>query len=157
MTTTSTYESKVQVGPITYRVQATAQQDMLVEVFGADPEGSVVAEGMLRLPVSGGTAVGKLLSRVLDGLTKLSPKPTDRQQPVNANQPWPEDQDEALRQAWLTEPTTTSTTDHIRSLAQRLGRSPTSIRSRLARVGCDPDVVGRPLSESAAQVLGVTP
>jgi hypothetical protein len=155
MTTTSTYESQVQVGPVTYRVQATAQQDVLVEVFGADLDGAVVAEGMLRLPVSGGTAVGKMLGRVLDGLTKLGAPPTPRPQPANANQPWTDDLDEELRHAWLDEASPMSTADLIKALAQRMGRSPTSIRSRLARVGCDPDVVGRPLSSAAAEVLGV--
>jgi hypothetical protein len=155
MTTTSTYDSQVQLGPITYSVRATAQQDVYVEVVGADAEGVVVAEGMLRLPVNGGTAVGKLLGRVLDGLTKLGAPPTpSKALPANANQPWTEDLDEELRTAWLAESQHLSTPEEIRRIAQRMGRSPSSIRSRLARVGCDPDVVGRPLSAESAELLG---
>jgi hypothetical protein len=157
MTTTSTYDSKIQLGPISYRVQATAQQDVLLEVFGADQEGAVVAEGMIRLPVTGGAAVGKLLGRVLDGLAKLGAPPTARPQPENAKQPWTADLDEQLREAWLARTDQVPVAELIRSLADRMGRSPTSIRSRLPRVGCDPDIVGRPLSPDAAQVLGVTP
>ncbi len=157
MTTTSTYDSQIQLGPISYRVQATAQQDVLLEVFGADPEGAVVAEGMIRLPVTGGAAVGKLLSRVLDGLTRMGAPPTVRPQPANAKQPWTAELDEELREAWLTPTDQGSVADLIRSLAERMGRSPTSIRSRLPRVGCDPDIVGRPLSPDAARVLGVKP
>jgi hypothetical protein len=138
-------------------VQATAQQDVLLEVFGADPEGAVVAEGMIRLPVSGGAAVGKLLGRVLDGLARMGAPPTAKPQPANAKQPWTADLDEELREAWLTQTDRVPVADLIRSLADRMGRSPTSIRSRLPRVGCDPDIVGRPLSPDAAQVLGVTP
>ncbi|MET1075867.1 MAG: hypothetical protein ABWY11_24680 [Umezawaea sp.] len=156
MTTTSTYDSQVQVGEVTYRVQATAQQDVLLEVLGSDPEGTVVAEGMLRLPVTGGTAVGKMLGRVLDGLSKMGAPPTSAGvKPVNANQPWTPELDEELREAWLNQTAPVSTPELIRSLAQRLGRSPSSIRSRLPRAGCDPDVVGRPLSPAAAEVLGV--
>jgi hypothetical protein len=33
-------------------------------------------------------------------------------------------------------------------------RSPTAIRARLARVGCDPDIPGRELSAAAATLLG---
>lgn len=156
MTTTSTYDSQVQLGPVTYSVRATAQQDLYVEVLGADAEGVVVAEGMLRLPVTGGTAVGKLLGQVLDGLTKLgAPPTTPRSLPPNANQPWTPVLDEELRTAWLAESELLTTSDEIRRIAGRMGRSPSSIRSRLARVGCDPDVVGRPLSAEASEVLGV--
>jgi len=157
MTTTSTYDSRIQVGPVSYRVRATAQQDVVLEVFGADPEGGVVAEGVLRLPVSGGAAVGKLLTRVLEGLTKLGAPPAERPQPANAKQPWTAELDEELRDAWLGQTDPVPIAELIRSLADRMGRSPTSIRSRLPRVGCDPDIVGRPLSPEAAQVLGVTP
>jgi hypothetical protein len=157
MTTTTTYDSQLRLGRISYRVQATAQQDVLLEVFGSDPDGAVVAEGMIRLPVTGGVAIGKLLGRVLDGLTKLGAPPTARPQPANAKQPWTPDLDEELREAWLARTDQVPVADLIRSLADRMGRSPTSIRSRLPRVGCDPDIVGRPLSPEAAQVLGVTP
>jgi hypothetical protein len=157
MTTTSTYDSQVQLGPINYRVRATAQRDVLLEVFGADPEGVVVAEGVIRLPVSGGAAVGKLLGRVLDGLSRMGAPPPGKPRPANAKQPWTAELDEELREAWLDRTGQVPVAELIRSLADRMGRSPTSIRSRLPRVGCDPDVVGRPLSQEAAEVLGVTP
>lgn len=149
--TTATYESAVQIGSTEYRLLATADPDLVARLSGSDHSGALVAEGELRLPAEAGSAVGKVLSQVLDALAKLGA----RARPANADQPWTTDLDEELRAAWLAAEPGVPAADLIRTIALRMERSPTSIRSRLARVGCDPDVPGRSLSAEAAAVLGV--
>ncbi|PSL56830.1 hypothetical protein B0I31_103589 [Saccharothrix carnea] len=155
--TTTTYENAVRIGSTTYQVVATADPDLSVDLTGVDTSGALVAEGTIHLPASAGAKIGKLLAQVLEALARLStpalPAPRDR--PANANQPWTPDLDAALRTEWLAATTETPTAELIRSIARRLERSPTSIRSRLARVGCDPDVPGRALSAEGAQVFHV--
>ncbi|MCE6993448.1 hypothetical protein LZG04_01290 [Saccharothrix sp. S26] len=155
--TTTTYENAVRIGSTTYQVVATADPHLSVDLAGVDGSGALVAEGTLRLPADAGAKIGKLLAQVLEALGRLSAPstPPARDRPANANQPWTPDLDEDLRADWLAAAGDTPTTDLIRSIAKRLERSPTSIRSRLVRVGCDPDVPGRALSEEGAAVLGV--
>ncbi|MEU4802880.1 hypothetical protein [Actinosynnema sp. NPDC023587] len=155
--TTTTYETETRIGPTTYRLRAFADPDLFVEMSGTDTSGLLVAEGNLRLPAGAGSSVGKLLGQVLDALGKLGAPPTrgGGHRPANANQPWTHDLDGELRDTWLSATPGTPATDLIRALAKRQERSTTSIRSRLARVGCDPDVAGRTLSPTAAHLLGV--
>ncbi|MFE2755921.1 hypothetical protein ACFXGA_28360 [Actinosynnema sp. NPDC059335] len=155
--TTTTYENSVRVGSTTYQVVATADPELSVDLAGVDSSGALVAEGNLRLPAAAGAKIGKLLAQVLEALGRLSGPASGsaRDRPANANQPWTADLDDALRADWLAATGDTPTVELIRSLAARLERSPTSIRSRLARVGCDPDVPGRALSAEAAEVFRV--
>jgi len=155
--TTTTYETRTLIGSTTYHLRASADPELFLEVAGTDTSGALVAEGNLRLPAGAGSGVGKLLSQVLDALGKLGAPPpgSGRPRPANANQPWSGRLDEDLRATWLAAPPGTSSTDLIRAIAKQLERSATSIRSRLARVGCDPDVAGRPLAPEAARLLGV--
>ncbi|XVS65683.1 hypothetical protein ACQPYE_06375 [Actinosynnema sp. CA-299493] len=155
--TTTTYENAVRIGSTTYQVVATADPDLSVDLAGVDSSGVLVAEGTLRLPADAGAKIGKLLAQVLEALGRLSAPSSlsARDRPANANQPWTQDLDDGLRADWLAATTETPTTDLIRSIAKRLERSPTSIRSRLARVGCDPDVPGRELSPDGARVFRV--
>lgn len=79
------------------------------------------------------------------------PKPRrERPGPPNSRQPWSADLDEVLRDTWLAATSATPVDEVIGELAKRMGRSRGSIRARLARTGCDPDVPGRTLSEDAA-------
>ncbi|NUT49892.1 MAG: hypothetical protein HOV94_21655 [Saccharothrix sp.] len=155
--TTTTYENSIRIGATTYQVLATADPELSVDLAGVDTAGDLVAEGKLRLPADAGAKIGKLLAQVLEALGKLSGPPTvpSKSRPANANQPWTTDLDDGLRADWLAAGADTTTVELIRSIAKRLERSPTSIRSRLARVGCDPDVPGRALSEEAAEVFRV--
>ncbi|MEU4739666.1 hypothetical protein AB0G02_04255 [Actinosynnema sp. NPDC023658] len=155
--TTTTYENSVRVGSTTYQLVATADPELSVDLSGVDTSGALVAEGTIRLPSDAGARIGKLLAQVLEALGKLSAPSTAsaRGRPANANQPWTRDLDADLRTDWLAATDDTPTADLIRSIAKRLERSPTSIRSRLARVGCDPDVPGRALSDQGAEVLRV--
>ncbi|MFD4639528.1 hypothetical protein ACFWN2_19600 [Lentzea sp. NPDC058436] len=149
---TSTFHNEVKLGEVHYRLSATTDSDesMVLDLLGSLDSGEVIADGRLRLPVEGGATVGKLLSRVLGAHTRLRGRPTRH---ANANQPWTEALDTALRTTWLT-PSESDSPKLIRSLADEMERSPTAIRARLARVGCDPDVPGRELSATAAVLLG---
>ncbi|GAA3887873.1 hypothetical protein GCM10022243_60900 [Saccharothrix violaceirubra] len=152
--TTAKYESTLDIGPTTYRLLATADPDVVVELTGVDRAGARVAEGVLRLPASGGGPVGKVLAQVLEALTRLGAPPTTRR-PANANQPWTAERDEELRAAWLAADPGAAAGGLVREIAKRLERSASAIRARLAKVGCDPDVPGRVLSGQGAALLGV--
>ncbi len=155
--TTTTYANAVRVGSTTYRLVATADPELSVELAGTDSSGALVAEGALRLPADAGARLGKLLGQVLDALSRLSTPPPagPGHRPANANQPWTPALDDDLRTEWLAATEGSPSADLIRTIARRLERSPTSIRSRLARIGCDPDVPGRVLSDGGAEVFRV--
>ncbi|MEU4443963.1 hypothetical protein AB0K14_11005 [Actinosynnema sp. NPDC050801] len=155
--TTTTYENSVRIGSTTYQLVATADPGLVVDLAGVDSSGALVAEGAIRLPADAGAKIGKLLAQVLEALGRLSTPSTAsaRDRPANANQPWTQDLDDGLRADWLAATHDIPTAELIRSIAKRLERSPTSIRSRLAKVGCDPDVPGRALSEEGARVFRV--
>jgi hypothetical protein len=149
---TSTFHNEIKLGEVNYRLSATTDSDdsLVLDLLGSLDSGEVIADGRLRLPVEGGVTIGKLLSRVLGAHTRLRSRPSRH---ANANQPWTEALDTELRAEWLTSPETDSP-KLIRSLADSMERSPTAIRARLARVGCDPDVPGRELSAAGAALLG---
>lgn len=152
---TSTFSNETKLGDVHYRLSATTDSaDALVlDLSGALDSGEVVAEGRLRMPVEGGTAVGKLLTRVLTAHSRLRPRAPRH---ANANQPWTDTLDTELRTAWLT-PTTDTAPELVKFLAEAMQRSTTAIRARLAKVGCDPDVPGRELSATGATLLGASP
>ncbi|MFI6097810.1 hypothetical protein ACIA8G_19810 [Lentzea sp. NPDC051213] len=149
---TSTYHNEIKLGEVNYRLSATTDtgESLVLDLLGSLDSGEVIADGRLRLPVEGGATIGKLLSRVLGAHTRLRTRPSRH---ANANQPWTESLDTDLRTAWLAEPEANASV-RIRTLADEMQRSPTAIRARLPRVGCDPDIPGRELSPVAAVLLG---
>ncbi|WP_394613369.1 hypothetical protein JNUCC0626_25905 [Lentzea sp. JNUCC 0626] len=151
---TSTYHNETKLGEVSYRLSATTDTTdaIVLDLLGSLDSGEVVADGRLRLPVEGGSTVGKLLARVLTAHTRLRTRPSRH---ANANQPWTDTLDSELRTEWLTAPEPDAA-KLIRSIADDMARSATAIRARLARVGCDPDVPGRELSPAAATLLGAT-
>jgi hypothetical protein len=148
---TSTFHNEIRLGEVNYRLSATTDSDesMVLDLLGSLDSGEVIADGRLRLPVEGGATIGKLLSRVLGAHSRLRIRPSRHR---NANQPWTEPLDAELRTAWLA-PATAEAPALIRTIADTMERSPTAIRARLPRVGCDPDVPGRELSAAAAVLL----
>jgi hypothetical protein len=152
---TSTFHNEIKLGDINYRLATTVGSDesLVLDLLGTTESGEVVADGRLRLPVEGGATVGKLLTRVLSAHTRLRSRPSRH---ANANRPWTQSLDDELREAWL-QPGGKDALDRINSLAKHMERSKTAIRARLPRVGCDPDVAGRELSDTAAALLGVEP
>ncbi|GHH32189.1 hypothetical protein GCM10017774_12720 [Lentzea cavernae] len=153
---TSTFHNEIQLDNVYYRLSATvdSEESLVLDLIGTTGSGQVVADGRLRLPVVGGATVGKLLTRVLHAHTRLQVRPATRH--ANATLPWTTALDNELREAWL-RPGARGAVRRINDLAERLHRSPSAIRARLSKVGCDPDVPTRELSEAAAEVLRVKP
>lgn len=153
---TSTYYNETELGDVRYRLSVTvdSEESLVFDLFGKTGADEVVADGRLRLPVEGGAAIGKLIMRVLTAHTRLGRQPSRH---ANANTPWEPSLDDELREAWLQPGGERRAVERINGLAERMGRSKTAIRARLAKVGCDPDVVGRELSDTAAALLGVEP
>ncbi|WP_157440485.1 hypothetical protein [Actinokineospora inagensis] len=144
------YTSKRQGVSYALTVSAHDDGDLDIEVAARDGRGVVVAEGSLRLPPGGAAETAKLLREALVAITAF-----EGRRPVgNANQPWSAEQDSTLREAWLARSPATPAPDVIRELAAERKRSPAAIRARLPRVGCDPDVAGRLLTEATVTLVG---
>jgi hypothetical protein len=152
---TSTYHHEAKLGDINYRLAVTVDPEefLVLDLLGTTESGDVVADGRVRLPVEGGGTVGRLVSRVLGAHMRLRSRSNRH---ANANSPWTQALDDELREAWL-QPGDEGAPERITRLAKHMERSKTAIRARLARVGCDPDVVGRELSGTAAALLGIEP
>lgn len=152
---TSTFHNEIKLGDINYRLSAIVDSEvsLVIDLLGTTEAGEVVADGRFRLPVDGGSTIGKLLSRVLSAHTRLRSRPSRH---ANANAPWTQSLDDEVRETWL-RPGSEGAVERINGLSARMERSKTAIRARLVKVGCDPDVAGRELSETAAALLGVKP
>lgn len=106
-----------------------------------DPAGAAQQCGSFTLPADNLAAVGKLINQVLSGLSTLSGR--SGASPTNASAPWTKEQDDELLERWTSAGDTHSATALRRILAEHFGRTTGSIRARLLRIGCDPDVPGR--------------
>lgn len=152
---TSTFHNEIKFGDVSYKLAVTVDSEefLVLDLLGTTESGEVVADGRLRLPVDGGSTIGRTLTRVLGAHTRLRSRAVRH---ANANQPWTKALDDELREAWM-QPGNATARDRISDLSKHMQRSPTAIRARLPRVGCDPDVPTRALSETAAAMLGVEP
>lgn len=152
---TSTFHNEIKLGNINYRLSATVESEvsLVMDLLGTTESGEVVADGRFRLPVEGGSTIGKLLTRVLTAHTRMQVRPVRH---ANASLPWTKALDDELREAWL-QPGSRDAVGRINDLAERMQRSPGAIRARLPKVGCDPDVATRELSMAAAALMGVKP
>ncbi|GLZ40699.1 hypothetical protein [Actinokineospora sp. NBRC 105648] len=140
---------------VTYALTIAAEQDgdLGVDLVGTNDNGTVVAEGTLRLPPGGATETARLLREALGAISTFEGR-GKRTTVGNAHARWTPDQDSALREAWLSQPPTASASEVIRALAVERERTAASIRARLPRVGCDPDVAGRLLTAETAALVG---
>ena len=140
---------------ITYTLRVTTDDDgaLAVKISGADAAGTPVAEGSLTLPPGGAMPCARLIHQSLSAISGFK-TPRSKRSVGNANQRWTAEADAALREAWLSHPPTDAATAVIRELATAHERSPAAIRARLPRLSCDPDVVGRLLSEVTAPIVG---
>ncbi|PPK65905.1 hypothetical protein V5P93_000202 [Actinokineospora auranticolor] len=153
MTFNLEYQSKRQDVLYTLTVTTDDSGELGIGLTGADPDGTVVAEGILRLPPGGATETAKLLRESLDAISGFEGRRT-RRKTGNSHQPWTIEQDTTLREAWLSHPPSTQAPELIRELAEDRARTPAAIRARLPRVGCDPDVPGRLLTKESAALVG---
>ncbi|TDQ04899.1 hypothetical protein [Labedaea rhizosphaerae] len=149
------YRGETKAAGINYVVTVKAlssEERLALYLAGATDDGKVLAEGELSMPPGGMTPVARLLKQALDAVTRLDSRGAAAR-PANAYQPWTAEQDEEVRAAWLAASPRSPATPLIRELAESLKRSPTAIRARLPHVGCDPDVPGRELGDSAGELL----
>lgn len=151
------------VGKHLYAINArTAHSDeetptsVAVEFTGADPDGRVVAEGNLLISVAALTDSTSFLAQTLDGIAALHgcrPRsragPRSRGRAANAGQRWDQASADQLWQRWMGSSPPTTASELTAELAEQFGRTRGGIRSQLARLGCDPDVPGRPLASAA--------
>jgi hypothetical protein len=151
---TSTYMQELQKGSATYRfsISTDASGETVLDLLGTTSDATVIADGRIRLPSSDGVEIGKTLGRALAAQSRLT---GGKPKAPNAGTPWSDELDEQLRTEWLNLTPTDNATKHLKELAATMQRTPTAIRARLPRVGCDPDIPGRQLSSSAASVFGV--
>ncbi|ALG06142.1 hypothetical protein [Kibdelosporangium phytohabitans] len=115
-------------------------QRVEIALTDRDPAGVATECGSFTLPTDNLAAVGKLINQVLSGLSTLSGRSAAT--PANASAPWTKEQDDELLDRWASAGDTHSATALRRILAEHFGRTTGSIRARLLRIGCDPDVPG---------------
>lgn len=151
---TSTYMQELQKGGTTYRfsISTDASDETVLDLHGTALDGTVVADGRIRLPAADGVEIGKTLGKALATQSRLT---SGKPKASNAGTPWSDELDAQLRTEWMNLAPTDNATKHLKELAASMQRTPTAIRARLPRVGCDPDIPGRQLSPTAAGVFGV--
>ena len=74
--------------------------------------------------------------------------------PPHSHQPWTPELDTQLRDTWLASSPAMDADATVLEIAQLMGRSRNGIRSRLTRLGCDPDVPWRALDHASRQAAG---
>lgn len=142
-----------------YSVQASVDGEVLtVSLLGAGEQGEVHCEGRLRLPVSAVADVHLVLRKVFDGLRQLDLELPDqrstqyRNLPANNGQPWTDEADRRLVEDWMLLSPDVRASEQIQELARVRERTAGSIRSRLIRLGCDPDHPGARLLQKPGDV-----
>lgn len=144
------FSVKAQFGEVTYLVDATREQgdQVVVEIRAANAERVVVVDGILRFGLDHTAAIATLIQQVVDGVTPAKNEQRTRaQQPTNAGQPWTPELKDELRQAWLSADPNVTAAALTKELAARMGRTRSSIRAELPRVGCDRDKPGHVIAD----------
>ncbi|MGW1678902.1 hypothetical protein [Saccharopolyspora sp. NPDC002376] len=151
------FHDEIRVGQHTYGINAKGESagedqpaSVAVEFTGADADGRVVAEGNLLIAIDGLGDASAFLTRTLDALAALHAPPgrsRSRPRPPNAGRPWTDADGELLRERWLSA-LGESAARLAGELAEELGRTRAAVRAQLPRLGCDPDVPGRPLGQT---------
>ncbi|WP_020672026.1 hypothetical protein [Amycolatopsis nigrescens] len=143
--------TELRVGAHTFRIAVAALRGeehedgtarISVQVGAAGPEGEPVADGRLEVDTAAAAMLGTVLSEVLRQHSVLS-EPGRRRPPRRAarqGQPWTEEMDAELERRWLAG-------EGVPEVAEHFERTPGAIRSRLPRVGCDPERPGHYLPE----------
>lgn len=156
------FRDEVQVGTHTYGVTAARETAtdgerprVAVEFTGARlDDGRVVAEGNLVVAVDALVDSSLFVTRTLDGIAALhgqvgaGRRERSGPRPANAGKPWTSELDEVVRTRWMSG-TDVAASALVAELSRELGRTRSSVRTRLARVGCDPDTPGRLLNSAA--------
>lgn len=158
------FRDEQHMGQHVYGVNAKTEQaaedenaSVALEFTGADADGRVIAEGNLLISVDAMADSTAFLGQTLDGIGALcGVRPRSRAGPrvrgraPNSGQRWDTASVEELRQRWMRSSPPTTGYALTGELAETFGRSRSSIRAQLARLGCDPDVPGRCLTDVSA-------
>lgn len=153
------------VGKHVYGINAKTQAaeermpaSVAVEFTGADADGQVIAEGNLLISLDALVDTTAFVEQTLDGIAALHGQRTrnrsgsrSRGRAPNAGQRWDQASAEQLWQRWMGSSPPTTAYELTGDLAEHFGRSRSAIRAQLARLGCDPDVPGRPLAHAAVE------
>ncbi|MGA6165146.1 helix-turn-helix domain containing protein [Amycolatopsis magusensis] len=147
MTVSEQHRTQIRTETGTYTVEAASLPEadpprVVVDVNATGPQGEPVADGRLELDPTAAATLATVLSRALRSAGALGRSGARRPgpRPAQQGQPWSAEQDADLERRWLAgEP--------VEAIAADFGRSPGSIRARLPRVGCDPEVRGAHLPE----------
>ncbi|MGW4489236.1 helix-turn-helix domain containing protein [Amycolatopsis sp. NPDC004368] len=140
MTIIEEHRTEVRAGNVQYRIAVVArpgdaaeQSRVTVTVGGEGPDGESVAHGKLDLDTAVVPAVADLLAGSLHAFAG-GPRRRSGERPAQQGKPWSAE----LESAWLAG-------DTVADLARRFERTAGGIRSRLPRVGCDPERPGHHL------------
>jgi hypothetical protein len=117
------------------RAEPTARVMITLEAGG--PDGEPVAEGSLDLDLA---VAGTVADLVADGLLSTTgagrpPRRRSAARPAQQGRPWNEEMDAELESRWVAG-------ESVAEIAAYFERTPGGIRSRLPRVGCDPENPG---------------
>ena len=153
------FRDEKHVGQHVYGINAKTDQNaeyeapaVALEFTGAADDGRVVAEGNLLISVDALGDSTAFLGQALEGIgvfcgarPRSRAGPGGRGRAPNSGQRWDSASLGELRRRWMGSSPPTTSAVLTGELAEAFGRSRTSIRAQLARLGCDPDVPGRPL------------
>ncbi|WP_432845218.1 helix-turn-helix domain containing protein [Amycolatopsis sp. CA-161197] len=144
MTIIEEHRTEVRVGNVQYQIAVVArpgetaeQSRVTVTVGGEGPDGESVVHGRLDLDTAVVPAVADLLAGSLHAFAG-GPRRRSGERPAQQGKPWSAELDAELESAWLAG-------DTVAELARRFERTAGGIRSRLPRVGCDPERPGHHL------------
>jgi hypothetical protein len=128
---------------------------MQVSITGATETGEMAVDGSLQVPVTELASLGRLLNQTLSHAATLHDPTRRAAKPARSHLPWTAELDQELRHRWLDAPCSDVDVAALhRELARDFGRSQNAIRSRLPRVGCNPEQPGAALDPSADPVGG---
>lgn len=165
------FRDELHLGPHIYSIAAKSvpsedgqPSSVALEFTGADHDGRIIAEGNVLVALEEIASAGGFLARALDGLATLHGSRVPNNQaraprPPQAGKPWTDQLSDQLRERWLTDVNPRGASERIAEIADEFGRTRSSIRAQLARIGCDPDVPGRcwgterPVGAESAAVL----
>ncbi|UOZ05926.1 MULTISPECIES: helix-turn-helix domain containing protein [unclassified Amycolatopsis] len=111
---------------------------VMITLEAGGPEGEPVAEGSLDLDVAVAATVADLVADGLLSATTGAGRSSRRRSAARAAQqgrPWNDEMDAELESRWLAG-------ESVTEIAAYFERTPGGIRSRLPRVGCDPENPG---------------
>ena len=149
------HRSRVRSGDTMFSIEVTTlpggdQLDRLIVVVGGEgPQGEVVADGQLEVASAAAGSLASVLAATLRQQTAMAVPGArrSRDRPPQQGKPWSLELDAELERRWIAG-------DSVEEIAVHFERTPGGIRSRLPRVGCDPERPGEYLPEPPSRRQG---